>query len=151
MKVGRSNPTSPRPSQPNPVLSFTVRSVVGSITAMLKERVARRVWSSGHFENVKNAKDVRMAGRIVIDMERCKGCGLCITVCPKKSIAIAPESNKNGYFPAQAKNAGCTGCTQCAIVCPEGIIEVLLEEPEKIRIVTTAAKKDPSHLIEEKR
>jgi 2-oxoglutarate ferredoxin oxidoreductase subunit delta len=92
-----------------------------------------------------------MAGRIVIDMERCKGCGLCVTVCPKKNIALARESNKNGYFPAQAGNAGCTACTQCAIICPEGIIEVLLEEPDRVRIVATTAKKDAPHLIEEKR
>ncbi len=92
-----------------------------------------------------------MAGKIVIDVERCKGCGLCITVCPKNNIVRAQESNKNGYFPAQARDSECTACTRCAIVCPEGIIEVLLEEPEKIRIVATAAKKDTSHLIEEKR
>ncbi len=92
-----------------------------------------------------------MTGKIVINMERCKGCGLCITVCPKKNIAVAQESNKNGYFPAQAGHSECTACTRCAVVCPEGIIEVLLEEPENIRIVATAAKKDTSHLIEEKR
>jgi 2-oxoglutarate ferredoxin oxidoreductase subunit delta len=92
-----------------------------------------------------------MAGKIVIDMERCKGCGLCVSVCPKKNLALAQESNKNGYFPAQPKNAGCTACTQCAIICPEGIIEIRLEEPDKVRIVTTAAKKDTSRLIEKKR
>ncbi len=92
-----------------------------------------------------------MAGKIVIDMERCKGCGLCIGVCPKKNIALAPDSNKNGYFPAQAQDLECTACTRCAVICPEGIIEVVLEEPEKIRIVATAAKKDAPHLIEEKR
>jgi len=92
-----------------------------------------------------------MAGKIVIDMERCKGCGLCIAVCPKKSIAVAEESNKSGYFPAQAKNVGCTACTQCAIICPEGVIEVLWEEAERIRIVATAAKKDTPHMVEEKR
>jgi len=92
-----------------------------------------------------------MTGKIVIDTERCKGCGLCITVCPKGGIAIAAESNKSGYFPAQAKDAECTACTRCAIVCPEGIIEVYLEEPDRVRIVATAAKKDTPHLIEEKR
>jgi 2-oxoglutarate ferredoxin oxidoreductase subunit delta len=93
---------------------------------------------------------VRMTGRIVINMERCKGCGLCVAVCPKGNIAVAQESNKNGYFPAQAKNTGCTACTQCAIVCPEGIIEIVVEEPDKVRIVATAAKKDTPHRIEEK-
>jgi len=92
-----------------------------------------------------------MAGKIVIEMERCKGCGLCITVCPRNSIAISQESNQNGYFPAQPKNIDCTGCTRCAIVCPEGIIEVYLEEAAPIRIATTAARKDTPDLIEEKR
>jgi len=92
-----------------------------------------------------------MAGKIVIDMERCKGCGLCITVCPRNCIVVSRESNKSGYFPAQAKNTDCTGCSMCAVVCPEAIIEVYLEEADRIRIVTTAAKKDTPRLIEEKR
>jgi 2-oxoglutarate ferredoxin oxidoreductase subunit delta len=94
-----------------------------------------------------------MAGRIVINMERCKGCSLCITVCPKKNIAVAPDSNRNGYFPAQAQNTACTACSRCAVICPEGIIEVFLEEPDRIRIVATAAaqKKDMPHVVEKKR
>jgi len=92
-----------------------------------------------------------MAGRIVIDMERCKGCGLCITVCPKNNIVVAPDSNQNGYFPARAQNTECTACTRCAIICPEGIIEVHLEEPDRVRIVATAAKKDTPQMIEKKR
>ena len=113
--------------------------------------VARGSVYRGMFAKVKNARDAIMAGKIVIDMERCKGCGLCITVCPRNSIAISEESNRNGYFPAQPKNIDCTGCTRCAIVCPEGIIEVYLEETTPIRIATTAARKDTPDLIEEKR
>jgi 2-oxoglutarate ferredoxin oxidoreductase subunit delta len=92
-----------------------------------------------------------MAGRIVIDTERCKGCGLCITVCPKNNIVIARESNKNGYFPAHVKNIGCTACTRCAIVCPEGSIEIHLDEPDRIRIAVAAGKKDTPHMVEDKR
>jgi 2-oxoglutarate ferredoxin oxidoreductase subunit delta len=103
------------------------------------------------FAELKNARDVIMAGKIVINMERCKGCGLCITVCPRNSIVISQESNRSGYFPAQPTNIDCTGCARCAIICPEGIIEVYLEEADKIRIAAAPAKKDASHLIEEKR
>ena len=92
-----------------------------------------------------------MSGRIVINMERCKGCGLCITVCPKHGITFAAESNQNGYFPAQVKDGVCTGCTRCAIVCPEGIIEVYADEPDRVRIVAAPGKKDTSDLIEEQR
>jgi 2-oxoglutarate ferredoxin oxidoreductase subunit delta len=92
-----------------------------------------------------------MAGRIIIDTNRCKGCGLCITVCPKSSIEIAEESNPSGYFPAKAKNEDCTACSQCAIVCPEGIIEVVWDESDQIRIVTSGAATSAPPLIEEKK
>ncbi len=69
-----------------------------------------------------------MAGRIIIDAERCKGCGLCVTVCPKGGIAISKISNKAGYFHAEAKNADCTGCSVCAIICPDAVIEVLCDK-----------------------
>jgi len=92
-----------------------------------------------------------MAGKIVIDTERCKGCGLCVTVCPKHNIEIAPESNQSGYFPARSRNIDCTACSRCAIICPEGIIEISKEEADRIRIVAAVAKKDAQHPVEEKR
>jgi 2-oxoglutarate ferredoxin oxidoreductase subunit delta len=91
-----------------------------------------------------------MAGKIVIDTERCKGCGLCVIVCPRESIAISEESNQNGYFPAEAKDTACTGCAQCAIICPEGIIEVAWDQPGQIHIVATDGKKRAPQPIEEK-
>ena len=69
-----------------------------------------------------------MAGKIIIDAERCKGCGLCVTVCPKNGIAISKDSNKNGYFPAEPQNTDCTGCSVCAIICPDAVIEVLCDK-----------------------
>ena len=68
-----------------------------------------------------------MAGKIKIDTERCKGCGLCVIVCPKNSIVISKKSNKKGYFPAEATDSDCTGCCVCALICPDAVIEVFRE------------------------
>jgi len=65
-----------------------------------------------------------MAGKITINTERCKGCGLCVTVCPKGGIIISKQSNKSGYFPAEKNDSDCTGCALCAIICPDAAIGV---------------------------
>ncbi len=91
-----------------------------------------------------------MAGKVIIDMERCKGCGLCVAFCPKGCIVISGKSNKNGYFPAQADSTNCTGCTACAIICPEAIIEVLRDDAGKVEVIIEPVKKDKTSLIEEK-
>ncbi len=73
-------------------------------------------------------------GRITVDREFCKGCYLCIAVCPTESIGISNELNQKGYYPAEfldGKTPGreirCTGCATCALVCPDVAIEVYRE------------------------
>jgi 2-oxoglutarate ferredoxin oxidoreductase subunit delta len=63
--------------------------------------------------------------RIIIAGDRCKGCGLCVTVCPQKIIALSQQVNSLGYHPAAAAMEQCTACTACARICPDVVIEVV--------------------------
>ncbi len=67
----------------------------------------------------------KVRGVIVVDIEKCKGCSVCIPACPTDVIALAKEVNGKGYHFAFMENPDvCTGCTNCALVCPDGVITV---------------------------
>lgn len=66
-----------------------------------------------------------MQGKIIIHHEKCKGCRLCMTFCPKGAIRVSPKLNAKGYAYAECDpDKPCTGCGTCALMCPEAIIEV---------------------------
>lgn len=63
--------------------------------------------------------------RVRFQEDRCKGCSLCVTVCPVHIIHIADRLNRLGHRPATvAEQDKCISCTLCAIVCPDLVIEV---------------------------
>ena len=67
----------------------------------------------------------KVIGAIVVDNEICKGCEVCIPVCPGDVIGMSEDVNRKGYHVALMKNpSACTGCTNCGIVCPDRAITV---------------------------
>jgi len=66
----------------------------------------------------------KIKGQIVIDVERCKGCEVCIPACPNSVIELSLKVNGKGYRFASAVKDECIGCANCAIVCPDGVITV---------------------------
>ncbi|HOG64151.1 MAG TPA: ferredoxin family protein [Spirochaetota bacterium] len=66
-----------------------------------------------------------MASYVRIEPENCKGCGLCIVVCPTKQLSFSGKFNSHSYNYIQASNDNCRGCGFCYYTCPEpGAIEV---------------------------
>ena len=58
--------------------------------------------------------------------DRCKGCELCTTACPKGIVAIQHEKrNKEGVFTAYCPDDdACIGCAMCAMMCPDCAIVI---------------------------
>ena len=61
-----------------------------------------------------------------IDAARCKGCGLCVDVCPKHVLELDKSIvNELGYHPTRLTDAAaCTSCVLCARVCPDAVFTV---------------------------
>ena len=64
--------------------------------------------------------------KMKVDFDRCKGCGLCTTACPKKIVALQTEKlNKKGYNTAVCTDDdACIACALCAMMCPDCAITV---------------------------
>lgn len=55
---------------------------------------------------------------MVIHDKACRGCHLCLDVCPTECFAYDDETNK-----ATVKSvANCIACLSCAYICPSGAI-----------------------------
>jgi 2-oxoglutarate ferredoxin oxidoreductase subunit delta len=66
-----------------------------------------------------------LKGKPLIDQERCKGCMLCISACPKKILKMSNNINKQGSgYPECFDESKCIACTFCAIICPDSAIEI---------------------------
>ncbi len=70
-------------------------------------------------------------GTIVVDKERCKGCGVCVASCPFGVLELSVEVNSKGYPVARMANPdACTGCASCAVICPDSVIAVYRQKFE---------------------
>ena len=69
-------------------------------------------------------------GKLVFDIDKCKGCGICVAICPKEILAIdTGRVNKKDYRPITCTDmAACIACGNCALMCPDGVISVYREE-----------------------
>jgi len=72
-------------------------------------------------------------GMVIIDEDRCKGCGLCVTVCPKYILQLVEDRfNAKGYRPIEVTDMeACTGCAVCAILCPDVVFTVYRQRPRR--------------------
>ncbi len=73
----------------------------------------------------KNNKMAKIKGAVVVNVERCKGCNLCVVACPSQVLSLNKEANSKGYnYSTMVNPDDCVGCAACAYVCPDACITV---------------------------
>jgi 2-oxoglutarate ferredoxin oxidoreductase subunit delta len=67
---------------------------------------------------------IKTTGTVVIDVEACKGCDLCVDACPRDVLVMTTrEVNTRGYRYPQLL-PGCIACKACAQICPDFVFQV---------------------------
>jgi len=62
---------------------------------------------------------------IQINQKWCKGCYLCLEICPQKVFGKSKEVTEKGFQPVAIIHAEkCTFCRQCEMLCPDLAIRV---------------------------
>ena len=63
-------------------------------------------------------------GTVMINVDACKGCELCIDACKPGVLTMTEhERNEQGFlYPLLAP--GCTACRACAQICPDFVFQV---------------------------
>jgi 2-oxoglutarate ferredoxin oxidoreductase subunit delta len=68
-------------------------------------------------------------GKILIDKERCKGCGYCVEYCPRDVLKTTNEISPKGYLLVAAEDESkCVACGFCEAICPEFAIKVQIQQ-----------------------
>lgn len=69
---------------------------------------------------------------VIVADERCKGCGLCVDVCPPRVLTLDERFvNVMGHHVVRLTDAeACTSCAKCARVCPDAVLTIYARPKE---------------------
>ena len=74
---------------------------------------------------MKKASEKKKESKIKVNQKWCKGCYICLEVCPKKVFEKSKEVSEKGFNSVVvAHPEECTACLQCEMLCPDLAINV---------------------------
>ncbi len=62
--------------------------------------------------------------RIIVDLEKCNGCGTCVDACPVSVYELDEETKKTNVVNPDE----CLDCKACEIQCDSEAIQVISDE-----------------------
>jgi 2-oxoglutarate ferredoxin oxidoreductase subunit delta len=87
--------------------------------------VTKQTQKKSKSASAKSGKTASRPKTIAIDVYKawCKGCGICVSFCPKGVLA----QDEDGHAYPENLDA-CIACLQCEIRCPDFAITVITDE-----------------------
>lgn len=80
-------------------------------------------------------------GTVVIDVESCKGCDLCIDACRPGVLRMTTTVLNDRGFRFPELLPGCTACRACAQICPDFVFQVWkFDEPAQLTWTTDSTE-----------
>ncbi len=87
-----------------------------------KDEMTRREFLKG----LRSKKD----RRVIIDQDKCTGCGLCVVGCSSRALSFARDG-QGDLYQLLFQSDLCDGCCQCERSCPENCLRLEVEPEGK--------------------
>lgn len=78
----------------------------------------------------REAAPQQFRGKLVWDLEKCTGCGLCVKDCPAEGLELIVLDRANKRFVMRYNADRCTFCDQCVVSCRAQALELSRDEWE---------------------
>lgn len=62
--------------------------------------------------------------KLYVDTKKCKGCLICVNVCPREAIYYSGMINEKGYKMIAVDETKCIKCGSCYRMCPDYVFEI---------------------------
>ena len=85
-----------------------------------------------------NPSETKTPPAVIVEVleEKCKGCEVCVVVCPKGCLSLDRSMfNSKGFHPSRYTYHGargdCTACGLCYMICPDYAVRTIKTRKQK--------------------
>lgn len=86
---------------------------------------------------IMEQKLLKQVSNLVLNVEKCTGCGICSEACPEEAISLGPVgASRRGAIdsvaPVDIDETECSYCGVCVLMCPFNALSLKVDGEEKI-------------------